>query len=168
VVVLVSAERQMPQGRTPERVYRDARWKAPGVYRVLGRCATRDADRVSLRRQDQASRDAFLRGADEAAGLMAKGQRPADADALLEALELTRRHAERSGPLAIRNTARQGGLDQSSTGQLLPAHRESLHRATTLSRSSYPTTFSCSSSTGSLRQLTNDQPTSSLDPPSRP
>src|SRR5439155_25017607 len=49
------------------------------------------------------------------------------------------------GALAVGDAPGQRGLDQAGPGQLLTAHRESRHGGMTLSRSSYPMTFSCSS-----------------------
>src|SRR5262249_36069262 len=81
-----------------------------------------------------------------AAALMAQGAGSARADALLQALKLSGSEVQGGGALSIADAARQGRADQTRAGHFLPAHRESLHRETTSSRSSYPTTFSCSSS----------------------
>src|SRR5947208_432794 len=83
-----------------------------------------------------------------AAALMAQRWRPAALEAALEALEVPDGQMQGGGALAIRNAPRERGLDQAGPGQFLPAHRESLHEGMTLSRSSYPMTFSCSSSRG--------------------
>jgi hypothetical protein len=79
--------------------------------------------------------------------LVAQGRGPAHAKALLQPLKLAWGEMQRGGPLPIANPTGQGRLHQPGAGQLLAAHRESLHRGTTVSRSSYPTTFLCSSST---------------------
>ena len=55
-------------------------------------------------------------------------------------------------PWRFVNAPRERGFDQAGPGQLLPAHRESLHEDMTLSRSSYPMTFS--RSTGSWPRAT--------------
>ena len=64
----------------------------------------------------------------------------------LQALKLSGCELQSSGAFPIADSACQSRGDQAGAGQFLPAHRESLHRETTFSRSSYPTTFSCSSS----------------------
>src|SRR5499427_4206425 len=81
-----------------------------------------------------------------AAALMAQGEGSAHADALLQALKLAGREVQGGGAFSIADAAGEGRGDQTGAGHFLPAHRESLHRETTFSRSSYPTTFSCSSS----------------------
>ena len=81
-----------------------------------------------------------------AAALVAQGRGPAFAKAAPEALELPDGELQRLGALAVGDPTGEGRLDQPSPGQLLLAHRESLHRGMTLSRSSYPMTFSCSTS----------------------
>ena len=83
---------------------------------------------------------------------MAQRWRPAALEAALEALELPDGQMQGRGALAIRNAPRERGFDQAGPGQLLPAHRESLHEDMTLSRSSYPMTFS--RSTGSWPKAT--------------
>src|SRR5438093_727453 len=77
---------------------------------------------------------------------MPEGRRAPLAKALLESLKLPGRHTQgrRAGPVA--DPPGQRGRHQACPGQLLPAHRESLHGGMILSRSSYPTTFLCSSS----------------------
>src|SRR2546426_9730488 len=65
----------------------------------------------------------------------------------LEALELPNGQMQGRGAFAIGDAPGQRGFDQAGPGQFLPAHRESLHRGMTLSRSSYPMTFSRSTST---------------------
>src|SRR5437762_1057185 len=66
----------------------------------------------------------------------------------LEPLELSHAQSERGRRLAIGDPSRTEGFEQPGPMQFLPAQRESLHEGMTLSRSSYPMTFSCSSSTG--------------------
>jgi adenylate cyclase len=56
-----------------------------------------------------------------------------------------------AGPFGIAGDKRFDVLGhQSRARDFLPAHRKSLHRGMTLSRSRYPTTFLCSSSTNPL------------------
>src|SRR6202022_2365759 len=87
------------------------------------------------------------------------------AEALLEALKLPGRHVQRRGALPIGDPAGDGRGQQPRPGQLLSAHRESLHRGTTFSRSSYPTTFLCSSSRLPDRPLTPQIPKTKLAAP---
>src|SRR3989442_1162274 len=92
-----------------------------------------------------------------ATALVARGCAPARLEAALQALKLPDAQPQTLGSLPIGDASCESGLDQAGPEQLLPAHREGLHGGmtlprrelpTTLSRSSYPMTFSCSSSTG--------------------
>src|SRR5438046_6833621 len=60
--------------------------------------------------------------------------------------------------LAIGDPARTGRLNQSRAVQLLAAQRESLHGGRTLSRGSYPRTFSRSTSTSGPADLDRPRP----------
>src|SRR5207245_10975186 len=64
----------------------------------------------------------------------------------LEPLELSHAQSERGRRLAIGDPSRTEGFEQPGPMQFLPAQRESLHEGMTLSRGSYPMTFSCSTS----------------------
>src|SRR5207244_2830678 len=63
-------------------------------------------------------------------------------EAGLQSLELSHGKAQRPGALLVRDLARQGCLDEPSKWHFLPAHRESLHKGMTFSRSSEGGTFS--------------------------
>src|SRR5206468_10439390 len=78
---------------------------------------------------------------------MPQGEGPPSLEAPLESLDLSDTETQRRRRLAIGDPARADRLQQSGTMQLLPAQRESLHGGMTLSRSSYPMTFSRSTST---------------------
>jgi hypothetical protein len=100
-------------------------------------------------RGPQLRRHAARRGLPPAA--VAQRRRPAGLDAPLEVLELPNAQMQRGGAVAVGDAPGQRGFDQASPGQFLAAHRESLHEGMTLSRSSYPMTFSCSTGTGGSR-----------------
>src|SRR5215470_5407776 len=55
---------------------------------------------------------------------------------MLQALKLSGRELQGGGAFPIADAACQGRGDQTGAGHFLPAHRESLHRETTFSRSS--------------------------------
>src|SRR6267143_909148 len=78
---------------------------------------------------------------------MPQGEDPPSLEAPLESLDLSDTETQRRRRLAIGDPARADRLQQPGTMQLLPAQRESLHGGMTLSRSSYPMTFSRSTST---------------------
>src|SRR5437016_2891758 len=78
---------------------------------------------------------------------MPQGEGPPSLEPPLESLDLADTETQRRRRLAIGDPARADRLQQSGTMQLLPAQRESLHGGMTLSRSSYPMTFSRSTST---------------------
>ena len=99
-------------------------------------------ERLHLHRR--ARRESTVR--EPSAALMAKRRTTTRAVALLEALKLPRRDAKRDRPVLVADPPGQRRRNQACPGQLLPAHRESLHGEMTFSRSSYPTTFLCSSS----------------------
>src|SRR5437867_5027232 len=73
----------------------------------------------------------------------------------LEPLELSHAQSERGRRLAIGDPSRTEGFEQPGPMQFLPAQRESLHEGMTLSRGSYPMTFSCSTSREAARDLTS-------------
>src|SRR5437016_13911864 len=77
---------------------------------------------------------------------MPQGEDPSSLEAPLESLDLADTETQRRRRLAIGDPARADRRQQPGTMQLLPAQRESLHGGMTLSRSSYPMTFSRSTS----------------------
>ena len=85
---------------------------------------------------------------------MPQGEGPPSLEAPLESLDLADTETQRRRRLAIGDPARADRLQQSGTMQLLPAQRESLHGGMTLSRSSYPMTFSRSTSIRMIAPLT--------------
>src|SRR5438093_13123459 len=99
---------------------------------------------------------------------MPQGEGPPSLEAPLESLDLADTETQRRRRLAIGDPARADRLQQSGTMQLLPAQRESLHGGMTLSRSSYPMTFSRSTSTPLLASVdVSGIPTYSLLPASQ-
>src|SRR5206468_4403616 len=95
---------------------------------------------------------------------MPQGEGPPSLEAPLESLDLADTETQRRRRLAIGDPARADRLQQSGTMQLLPAQRESLHGGMTLSRSSYPMTFSRSTSKRARRTLTLQVRGASLGP----
>src|SRR5437899_11969330 len=94
---------------------------------------------------------------------VAQGCVPARLEAALQALKLPDAQPQTVSFLPIGDASCEGGLEQAGAEQLLPAHREGLHGGMTLprreppmtlSRGSYPMTFSCSSSTDAGPPLT--------------
>src|SRR5438552_4784594 len=95
---------------------------------------------------------------------MPQGEGPPSLEAPLESLDLSDTETQRRRRLAVGDPARADRLQQSGTMQLLPAQRESLHGGMTLSRSSYPMTFSRSTSTGAVTGLTDLRRSPTLPP----
>src|SRR4030095_12603407 len=77
---------------------------------------------------------------------MPQGRGTPELKAPLEPLNLPDAQTQRRRRLSVGDPARTDRLQQPRAMQLLPAQRESLHGGMTLSRSSYPMTFSCSTS----------------------
>jgi hypothetical protein len=85
---------------------------------------------------------------------MPQGEGPASLEAPLESLDLSDTETQRRRRLAIGDPARADRRQQPGTMHFFPAQRESLHGGMTLSRSSYPMTFSRSTSNARSSRLT--------------